>query len=807
MQTLWQDLRYGARMLLKKPRPTMFAAITLALGIGANTAIFSVVHAVLLRPLPGYETNRLVIIWQKTLESDSNGAGNEAVKAWRQRAQSFEQIEAGTSAPYTVAGDPPESLQATIITPGYFSLYRVHAVLGRLFLPGEDSTGSDHVAVLDHDYWQRRFGGDPQIVGQTIKLNKEDFVIVGVAPADFHPLGRGQTPFYLPLVLDKYNNVGLWVVARLKRGLSFEQAKAEMATISRQLEADDPQNYRGIEANLVPILETWVAQIRSVLRLLFATVAVVLLIACANVANLLLAKSAARRQEFAIRLALGASRLRLARQMMVESLLLAFIGGGLGLLLAVWIVSALGRLKWLSIPRFDEVNVNPAVLGFALLSALVTGVVCSLGPALTLSRQDVNRALESSGRIFTSSRAQNRTRHALIVAEIALTFVLLYTAGLVTQSLVRMQRVDLGYDPRHVLTFSITLPETTDPAGHQFVASYDRLIERIRRLSGVEQVGLTICLPTGDGAGGTMDVKIEGRPAPPHNGEANATLRVVNSDYFRALRIPLLQGRLFDERDTFDRPNTVIITQSVALRFFPNQNPLGQRLMIDWLDPNLRAGGDKLIAREIVGVVGDVKQTSVTDERKMELLVPYGQNGVRFTMMAVRTAGDPMKLITAIRREIAEEDKDLPMANVMTMEERASALTAQSRASTLLFGLFAALALLLSAIGIYSVISYAVTQRTHEIGIRMALGAQTSDVLGLVVKQGLKLILTGVVIGLATTSALTRLMASLLFDVRATDPITFVAIAVLLTGVALVACWFPARRAAKVDPMIALRCE
>jgi putative ABC transport system permease protein len=804
---MFQDLRFGVRMLLKNPGLTLIAIFTLGLGIGANTAIFSVVNAVLLRPLPGFETDRLVIIRQKTIESDSNDAGGEAVKVWRQRAQSFEQIEAGTFASYTVAGDPPESLQATLITAGYFSLYRVRAALGRLFLPGEDSAGRDRVAVLDHDYWQRRFRGDPQIVGQTIKLNKEDFVIVGVAPGDFHPLGRGRTPFYLPLALDKYDNTGFWVVARLKPGFSLDRARAEMVAISRRLAEEDPQNYRGVEANLVPIREAWVAQIRSLLRLLFAAVTIVLLIACANVANLLLARNTARRQEFAIRMALGASRLRLARQMVVECLLLAFIGGGIGLLWASWIVSALGRLNWLSIPRLDEVNVSPEVLGFALLSALGAGLLCCLGPALILTRQGVNRALASGGRAFTGNRVQSRTRHALIVAEIALTFALLYAAGLVTQSFARMQRVDLGYDPRHLLTFSITMPETAVPAGRQFTVSYDRLADRIRRLSGVEQVGLTINLPTGDGHYGTMDVKIEGRPAPPHNGEASATLRIVSGDYFHALRIPLLQGRLFDERDTFGRPDTVMITQSVARRFFPNQNPLGQRLMIDWLDPNLRAGNDKLIAREIVGVVGDIKQTAVTDEGKMELFVPYGQNGVRFTMMVVRTTGDPKILIPAIRREVAREDKDLPIADVKTMEERVSWLTAQSKTSVMLFGIFAALALLLAAIGIYGVMAYAVTQRAQEIGIRMALGAQARDMFGLVIWHGVRLTLVGAMIGLIVSSALIQVMKSLLFEVGAIDLLTFGGVALLLGLVALLACYLPARRATKVDPISALQHE
>jgi putative ABC transport system permease protein len=597
------------------------------------------------------------------------------------------------------------------------------------------------------------------------------------------------------------------VVARLKPGVTFEQAKAEMAVISQRLQAADPKNYQNFEANPVPILETWVAQIRSVLLLLFGSVAVVLLIACANVANLLLARAAARRQEFAIRLALGASRFRLARQMAVESLLLAIIGGGLGLLLAVWVVSALVKVKWLSIPRLDEMSIDWSVLGFNFLAVIITGLICSAGPALVITRRDVDRSLETGGRGSAGGRAQNRARHALIVAEIALTFTLLYVAGLLTQSFARMQRVDLGYDPRNVLTFSITLPETTDPVGRQFIATYDRIVERLRRLPGVKHVGLTSSLPTGDGAVAGGDIRVEGRPEPSNNNESHGTLRVVSADYFRAIQIPLLAGRLFDERDIIGQPNVTIINQSVARRFFPDRSPLGQRLLDSWIDPNLRGGDDRVIAREIIGVVGDVKQVSVTDEGMMETLAPYSQNGLRYTMLAVRSTGDPMELLGAIRQAIAQEDKDLPIADAKTMEERASALTAQSRTSVMIFGVFAALALLLAAIGIYGVLAYAVMQRTREIGVRMALGAQGSDVRSLILRQGFKITLAGLIIGSCAVFAVAQLLTKFLFGVKAADPGAFIGVTLLLAIVALAACYIPVRRATKVDPMVALRHE
>src|SRR5262245_49268329 len=524
LEEIWQDLRYGARMLRKEPVFTFIAVSTLALGIGGNTAIFSVLNAVMMRPLPGYQTDRLVIIREKTLHHEWSNSPGDTVREWRKQAQSFEQIEAGTFWSCNVAGNPPESVQAVITTAGYFSLYRVRALLGRLLYQDDERPGRNRVAVLDYEYWRRRFGGDLQAVGQTIRIDKIDYLIAGVVPEDFHPLGRGRVSFYLPLVFEENSNVGFWAVARLKPGVTIDQASAEMA---------DPKDKQGVGTHVVSALETWVENVRSLLMLLFGAVTVVLMVACVNVANLLLARDATRRQEFAIRLALGASRLRLARQLAVESLLLALIGGGLGLLMAVCLMPLLARLNLLNIPRLDEVSIDPAVLAFNLLAALLTGLLCAIGPALAAGRQDVNRALESRGRGFS---ARNGARKALIVAEIALTFTLVYAAGLLGQSFARMQRVTLGYDPRNVLSFVLAMPETTDPTGRQIVASYDRIAERIRHLPGVESVGIACGLPTGAGGGFNMDVKVEGRPSPPHNGEANVTLSVVSGEYLRLMR-------------------------------------------------------------------------------------------------------------------------------------------------------------------------------------------------------------------------------------------------------------------------------
>jgi putative ABC transport system permease protein len=802
LEEIWQDLRYGARMLRKDPVFTFIAIATLALGIGGNTAIFSVLNAALMRPLPGYQTDRLVIIREKTLYQEYYDVPGDTIREWRKQAQSFEQIEAGNFWSCNVAGTPPESAQAVITTAGYFSLYRVRALLGRLLSQDDERPGRNRVAVLDYEYWRRRFGGDLQAVGRTIRIDKIDYLIAGVVPEDFHPLGRGRVSFYLPLVFEENSNVGFWAVARLNPGVTIDQASAEMAVISRRLEMADPKDKQGVGTHVVSVLETWVENVRSLLMLLFGAVTVVLMVACVNVANLLLARDATRRQEFAIRLALGASRLRLARQMAVESLLLALIGGGLGLLMAVCLMPLLARLNLLNIPRLDEISIDPAVLAFNLMAALLTGLLCAIGPALAAARQDVNRALEARGRGFSS---RNGARKALIVAEIALTFALVYAAGLLGQSFARMRRVALGYDPRNVLTFLLTLPETTDPTGRQIVASYDRIAERIRHLPGVESVGIACGLPTGGGAF-NMDVKVEGRPLPPHNGEANVPLSVVSGEYLRLMRIPVLQGRLFDERDDLDHPYTAIISQSVARRFFPGQNPIGQRLMIDRLDPNIREDSKSVIAREIVGVVGDIKRTSVTDDG-LELLVPYRQNGVRFTAMAVRTSGDPLRLLSAIQREVAQEDKDLPVVDVKTLEERTSTFTAQVQPGVIMFSAFAALALLLSAVGIYGVMAYAVTQRRREIGVRMAMGAQTADVLRLIIGQGIRLTLRGVAIGVVLAIATTRLLAGLLYGVSAADPTTIALATAVAIAVALMACYLPARRATKVDPLVALKYE
>src|SRR5262249_44634023 len=557
-------------------------------------------------------------------------------------------------------------------------------------------------------------------------------------------------------------------------------------------------NYQDFEAYVVPLFEIWVAQSRTVLLLLFGAVVLVLLIACANVANLLLSRGAARRQEFAIRLALGASRARLTRQMIVESLMLALAGGGAGLLLALWIVSALGKAKWLGIPRLDEVNVDWRALGFNLLAVILTGLLCSAGPALVVTRQDASRGLEAGGRGLVGSRTQNRARHAVIVTEIALAFVLLYAAGLVTQSFVRLQHVGLGYAPHNILTFNITLPETSDPEGRQFIASYDRIAERLRRFPGVKYVGLTNLLPTGDGWNADMDIKIAGRPDPPNNSDARTTRRIDSWANIRALGSPLLEGRFFNERDSFDQPNVVIISQSLARRFFLDRRPLGERLMVVWMDPNMREGNEKLIPREIVGVVGDVKQLSVTDQGKMEMFLPYRQKGVRSPMAGVRAEGDPLKLAPAVQREVAGEDKDLPIADVKTMEERTFWLTAQSQTGAMIFSVFAVLALLLSAIGVYGVMSYAVAQRAQEIGVRMALGAQCSDVRSLILRQGLRITIAGLVIGSFAAFPVSQLLTKLLFGVGAADPWTFIGVLLLLAIVALAACYFPARRATKV---------
>jgi predicted permease len=811
IEEFWQDLRYGARMLAKNPGFTLTAGATLALGIGANTAIFSVVNAVLLRELPYREPHRLVMVWADRPQAQAQvGLADFPVSAadfvdWREQNQVFEQMAALTTQPINLTGaGEPELVGAVRASATLFSLLGVNAVLGRTFQPAEDQPGSHRVVIISYGLWQRRWAGDPQIIGRTITLNNEAYTVIGVTALDFQFPRKGEFPNYFESTrkLDLYMPITftpdeissrraeyLAVLARLKPAVSIDRAQAEMVTIARRLTEQYPQTNTDKSVRLTPLYRQMVGKAQTALLVLLGAVGFLLLLACANVANLLLARAAGRQKEFAIRAALGASRGRIVRQLLIESLLLGLSGGAAGLLLASSLVGTLPAIAPDTLPRVDNIRVDAGVAGFAFLVSLLTGTVFGLLPALQASRPDLNETLKEGGR-GSDGLSHRRLRNVLIVGEVALAFVLLVGAGLMLKSFARLISVDPGFDPQRVLTMDIPLPSAkySDP---QAAAFFQQALERVRVLPGVEAAAAVYPLPL-SGSHFSSDFAIEGRPLPPGQSPA-AGLRVVSADIFKTLRIPLRTGRLLAESDGADAPPVVVINEALARRYFPNEDPLGKRI-----------GGAR---REIVGVVGNVRHAALEDEAKPELYLPLAQFPRGFMMLTVRTSGDPLQMLAAVRGQVWAVDKDQSVSNIHTMEELLANSVGSRRFNLLLLGLFALLGLALAGVGLYGVVNYTVTRRTHEIGLRMALGAQTRDVLRLVLKQGMTLTLIGAVIGLIAGFGLTRLIKNLLFDVSATDPLTFILIAALLTGVALLASYLPARRAAKVDPMVALRRE
>ncbi len=812
METLFHDLRYGIRSLLKHPGFTAIAVITLALGIGANTAMFSVINAVLLRPLPYHDPARLVTIWE---ESPQRGMYEMPVsfanlRDWVAQTQTFEQISAYTFTNLNLTGaGEPARLGAVRASANLFPLVGVAPQLGRTFLTEEDKKGANRVVILGHALWQSRFGSDPGIIGKSLTLNNQNYTVVGVMPANSQfPVGFGYMGKVLTDPIDLYvplaaagreaerGNYSFFAMGRLKPGVTIDQARAEMTTIERRLEQQYPDGNTGIGISLVPTQEQTVKEIRPALLVLLGAVVFLLLIACANIANLLLARAASRHKEIAIRAALGASRLRVLRLLLAESLMLSLAGGGLGLLLAVWGTEALMALAPDNIPRLNEVGVDTRVLIFTLVVSLLTGIVFGLIPGLHAAKPDLNEGLKEGSRGSMGSVAGKRTRGVLVAVEVALSLMLLIGAGLMIRSFLRLQQMNLGFNPDNVLSVNLTLSSSRYPEDRQQAAFFQEALSRLQSLTGVQSAAATTALPLTLSVSGS-DFRIEGRPEPEAGKEMIVSTIRVSPGYFRTLGIPLTKGRDFTDRDKSGAPSTAIINDDLARIYFPNEDPVGKRITF--------TDGESWIS--IVGVTGDVKQLGLDSSAKPEVYFPYLQVAAPSMSLVVRSASNPSSLTAAVKSQIQMIDKDLPVDEAKTMQRLLSDSSSGRRFNMLLLTAFAVISLILAMVGIYGVMSYTVTQRTHEIGIRVAIGAQSRDVFRMVIRQGMLLAMIGVAFGLAGAFALTRLMTTMLFGVAPNDPATFVGIALLLIGVALVACYIPGRRATKVNPLEALHYE
>lgn len=804
METLFQDLRYGIRTLLKQPGFSMVAIIILALGIGASTAIFTVVNAALIRGLPYRAPEQLYHLWETTPQKEyARREFSYPDYQDYQQNQVFDGVAAYTGGGGILTGyGEPERIFSPGASANFFTTLGVEPFLGRTFQPGEDKPGAPRVVVLSYGWWQRRFGGDQNILGQSLTISGLQYTVVGILPPGFQFALR-PADVWLPYQpgeaqLTRRFMHGTNMIARLKSDVPLAQAQTAMSEIASRIEREHQASHAGTTVTLIPLQEQMVGQVKPILLLLLGAVGFVLLIACANVASLLLTRSLARQKEIAIRAALGAGRGRIVRQLLTESVLLSVAGGVAGLLIARWgidgLVAVLPQTQLNALPFLNNLHVDGGILAFACGLSLVTGVVFGLAPALQTARLDLQEALKEGGRSASSSGRQ-RLRSTLVVTEIALAVVLLVGAGLMMKSLLRLLQVNLGFNPENVLTMTVALPASKYSEPQRRIQFHTALQERISALPGVSGVGAVNILPlTG---GNTTRFTIEGDPAPPPGQEIEANIRVSDEHYFQTLGVPLLAGRFFDARDTADAPDVVIINKSLADRVFAGRDPIGRRLNY----------GGNFGAEVIVGVVGDVKITGLDDAIKPVVYNPLRQSAPVASGFVVRTQVDPAAVINAIRNECRALETDAALFNVRTVEEimADSPAAFTRRLPALLIGIFAGVALLLAAVGIYGVVAYSVRQQTHDIGVRMALGAQVSDITKMVLRQGLALALAGIGVGTLAAIFLTRLLGSLLFEVKPSDPLTFVVVASVLCAVSLLACWVPARRAAKVDPLDALR--
>jgi putative ABC transport system permease protein len=818
----WQDLRYGARMLIKHPLFTFVAILALALGIGANTAIFSVVNAVLLRPLPYEDSDRLAFLTERGTQIEGMSISYPNFLDWKAQNQTFEGIAVYNRNSYNLTGvGEPERLVAGQVSADLFSILRVNTLKGRQFTNEEDQPDKAPVVVLSYGLWQRRFGGDEAIINQTISLNNKSYTVIGIMPKDY--LFPSRVEMWVPVGQlsgqeswkQRGNHPGLYGVARLKPGATIEQTRDDMQSIAEGLEQKYPNSNQGNRVTVIPLIENYISDIRDPLWVLLGAVGLVLLIACANVANLLLARATSRQKEIAVRVALGASRWRVIRQLLTESVLLSVVGGGIGLLLAQWGVSLILAISPNDIPRSREVNLDVRVLAFTIGVSVLTGLIFGIVPALQASRFDVHETLKEAGRGNTGRH--HWVRNSLVIVEMATTLVLLVGAGLLIRSFYQLRQVNPGFSYDNLLSFSVSLPEKKYPNEQKEIAFYQQVLDNLHALPGVKDVGLSSGLPLGNN-GWQTSFRIDGQPEPAPGQTPLMEACLASPDYFKAMSIPLREGRYFTEQDnrshlteektrgrtanqiSFMGLNKVIIDEEFARRYWPGESAIGKRLRFgreDW-EP----------VAEVVGVVGRVKMESLdSDSNRVQGYFPFLQIPSGGMTVVLKSSTDPSQIVAAARQQILAVDPDQPIYEIRTMDQIRSESVASQRLNLTLLSIFAGVALILALVGIYGVMSYAVTQRTHEIGIRIALGAQSSNVMQMVIGNGMLMAGTGVGIGLVGAFLLTRWMSSMLFGVGAKDPLTFIAVPMILLGVALLACFVPARRATKVDPMIALRYE
>lgn len=804
MDTLIHDLRFGMRMLVKNPSFTVVAVITMALGIGANTALFSVVNGVLLKSLPFKDSGRLLFLFETNakIPSPTIPASTLNYRDWKEQNRVLESMAARRPFVVSLTGsDQPEKIQGERVTFDYFQTLGIDPLAGRTFTEDEDKPGGGRVVLLSKGLWQRRFGGSSDIIGRSLTLNGVPTTVIGIMPNDYRP----NIELWLPLAI-QYNGADrnlheIQVIGRLAPSVTRQQAQAEMTTIAARLADQYPEMNAGWGVSLVPVHDAIVQNIRPALLILFGAVGFVLLIACSNVANLLLARAASREREIAIRMAMGAGRWRLIRQILTESVLVSIVGGGLGVLVAMWGTEALVSLNPQGIPRSSEIGVDAKVLVFALAASVVSGLLFGLVPALQTSRQNLNEVLKEAGKSVVGNAGGRRIRSMLAVFEVALALVLLAGAGLLIKGFSRLQDVDAGFNHSNVLTFQLTLPEAGYARPAQQTAFQKDFLDRLAGLPGVTSAAAISQAPLA-GGGPQYTFSIEGLPLPSPSDAPIASYRVISPDYFKTLNIPLIAGRVFSETDKLDAPSAVIINETMARTMWPGENPVGKHMTVGVPLP-----GDRIEWDTVVGVVGNIKHTSLNGDSGMQMYQSVLQAPARTMTYLVRTNSNPLALAETARTTVAAVDRNLPVANLKTMDQIVYDSVSPFRFNMFLLVLFAVVALVLTVIGVYGVMNYTVSQRTREIGIRMALGANPVQVRNLILRQGMALSAAGLGIGLVGCYAVTRLLSSLLYEVSATDPATFAAVVLLLAAVAFVACYLPARRATRVDPLVALRYE